>query len=109
LQPLGEAYFQYTVHLLAKGAIEQKALYVVIERTEVEDTLEELKQSGDLNCHIRAKNPNRWIQHAPETGPCRRYLAVADRSPITQQKYKKQPNFSDNYLDGNRLLTDTQA
>ena len=44
LLPLGIAYFPYTTHILADGAIGQKALYAVIERVEVGDTFEELHQ-----------------------------------------------------------------
>jgi len=44
LLPIGIAYFPYTTHVLAEGAIGQEALYAVIERIEVGDTFEELNQ-----------------------------------------------------------------
>jgi hypothetical protein len=44
LLPIGIAYFPYTTHVIAEGAIGQEALYAVIERIEVGDTFEELNR-----------------------------------------------------------------
>ena len=42
LLPIGIAFFPYTTHLLAEGAIGQEAVYAVIQRINVGDSFEDL-------------------------------------------------------------------